>query len=425
MPHRNMVVTPRVFDAARLTLAHLSPSRDAPLRTILQKVCELSAETLQVERVGIWLLVEDRAALRCINLFECSKNEHSEGATLRVADFPNYFASLDQLKSIPVAVAASDPKTSELAEAYLQPLNITSMLDAPIFLEGRVIGVVCHEHTHEPREWTNEQRDFASAVADTVALKLGAAQWQEAQAIKRQLGQQQSEIRRLESLGQLAAGVAHDFKNMLAVIMGSAELLARNKDLSDTARRLLAHIMEAAERGASMTDDLMHYARNNTRATKVVRVDDLIKQALPLMRRAVGANHSIHYTSSASPGQVLIEGASLERVLLNLILNARDAMPDGGVIELRLNGNTKSPDSQGREVNVTLEITDHGIGMSPEVQQHIFEPFYTTKGSGKGTGLGLAVVKQIVDRAGGFVQVQSELGQGTTFTIGLPRIKGD
>jgi len=357
----------RIFDVARLELAQLNPSSDVSLQSVFQRICELTSETLQVERAGIWILVEDRTALRCVNLYERSKKQHSEGATLRVADFPSYFSALENRKAIPAAIAASDPLTAELYEPYLKPLKITSMLDAPIFLGGKVAGVVCHEHVLEPRTWTNEQRDFASAIADIVAVKIRSAELAQAQAVQRQLSSQLSEIRRLESLGQLAAGVAHDFKNLLAMIIGSAGMLNRKSGLPSGSDVLIKHIIEAAERGSALTDDLMHYARNNTRATKVVRVEDLVKHFLPLLRRAVGSRHEIKLHTCAAGGQVLIEGASLERVLMNLVLNARDSMSDGGTIDLRLNGNARPAGDDSSQVYVCLEVTDHGYGMNPEI----------------------------------------------------------
>jgi two-component system, cell cycle sensor histidine kinase and response regulator CckA len=415
----------RIFDVARLELAQLNPNSDVSLQSVFQRICELTSETLQVERAGIWILVEERTALRCVNLYERSKRQHSEGATLRVADFPNYFSALEHRKAIPAAIAASDPQTAELFEPYLKPLKITSMLDAPIFLGGKVAGVVCHEHVLEPRSWTNEQRDFASAVSDIVAVKMRSAELVQAQAVQRQLSSQLSEYRRMESLGQLAAGIAHDFKNLLAMIIGSAGLLNRKTGLPAGADQLIKHIVEAAERGSSLTDDLMQYARNNTRATKVVRVEELVKQFLPLLRRAVGSRHEINLQTTAPQGQVLIEGASLERVLMNLVLNARDSMGDGGIVDLRLNGNARPTGDDTNQIYVCIEVSDHGNGMNPEIIEHIFEPFFTTKGNGKGTGLGLAVVKQIVDRSGGFIKVHSEVGKGTTFSVYLPRITSD
>ena len=138
----------RRTEQARLEIARLDPA--GGLVAVFRRACELAAETLEVERVGVWMFADDGKALRCVNLYERSRGEHSEGVTIRVADFPSYFAALEQRKSIPAEAAATDPRTAELCEPYLKPLGITSMLDAPIFQNGGVIGVVCHEHTGPP-----------------------------------------------------------------------------------------------------------------------------------------------------------------------------------------------------------------------------------------------------------------------------------
>ena len=404
----------RAIDLARLELVRLTPSDNLPLQTIFKRVCEIIAEAVQVDRVGIWFLVEDRRALRCANLYERGKREHSEGTTLRVHDFPLYFQALEQAKPIPAVIAASDPTTAELADAYLKPLQITSILDAPIFQNGQLIGVICHEQVLQPREWTQVERDFASTVADLVALKVKAAELLEAKSALRTLNTQLHEIRHLDSLGQFAAG-----------IMGSAGLLTRKYDLPGDAKTLISHIIEAAERGAELTDELMHCVRDNTRATKVINVDELVRKLLPLLNRAIGGRHTLQYSAAGTPGKVFIESASLERVLLNLVLNARDAMPNGGQIRLKVDPNAQLPDDPSSRLYVMLEIQDQGSGIEPALLNRVFEPFFTTKADGKGTGLGLAVVKQVIDRAGGLVDVVSVLGEGTTFRIYLPRVTGD
>ena len=139
----------RPTEAARLELARLPP--DTPLDRVFALACELAANAIRVERVGIWFFVDGGAALRCASLFERSRSEHSSGAVLRVEEFPRYFGSLTIRKSVPAEVASADPRTVELAEAYLNPLGIASMLDAGIFLRSELVGVVCHEHVGLPR----------------------------------------------------------------------------------------------------------------------------------------------------------------------------------------------------------------------------------------------------------------------------------
>jgi signal transduction histidine kinase len=413
----------RRTEQARLEIARFDPGLG--LVAAFRRACELAAETLEVERVGVWMFVDDRKALRCVNLYERSRGEHCEGATLRVADFPSYFAALDQRKSIPAEAANTDPRTSELCEPYLTPLGITSMLDAPIFQNGGVVGVVCHEHTGPPREWTTEERDFAGSVADLLALKIKAAELSDAQAALRTRDEQLAEVRRLEALGQFSAGVAHDFKNLLTVILGGAELLAARDDLAPDARELVTHIADAAERGAALTTELTGYARDQAQATRVLPAADAVERFLPLLRRAVGPTHRVEFARGANSGSVFIDPSRLERVLLNLVLNARDAMPRGGTIRVSVSGQAALHDPGAPRTYARIEVRDEGVGIPAELIERVYEPFFTTKPEGQGTGLGLAVVKQVVDRAGGFVRVESQPGRGTAFQVFLPRVSAD
>jgi len=170
----------RASERARLELARLPTAE--PLDRVFRRACELCAEALGVERVGVWLFIDHDTALRCATLFERSKNEHSAGAVLRVADFPVYFRSLDIRKAVPAEVALSDPSTAELADGYLKPLGITSMLDGPIRLGEALAGVICCEHTGPIRHWTNDEEEFLLAVSAIVLSFLETQRRVEAEA---------------------------------------------------------------------------------------------------------------------------------------------------------------------------------------------------------------------------------------------------
>lgn len=401
-------------------MVRLIPGPDLPLPALFRRVCEIAAETLKVERAGIWFFVEDGTALSCAHLFERSKGEHSEGVRLRVADFPAYFAALAQRKAIPAEMVASDPRTAELAAAYLTELGITSMLDAPIFLEGQVVGVVCNEHVGPPREWSTEERDFAGSVADQVALKLRAAELRELKAALHTLEPQLAETHRLEALGQFAAGIAHDFRNLLTVVLGTAALLGDRNDLPTEVREGLRQIEGAAQRGANLTAELLRYSRDQMQATRALPVAEAIEAMLELLRAAAGPGHPIEYHATPGSGRAFIDPTQLERVMMNLVVNARDAMPDGGPIRI-----TVSKDANGNGSGFArVEVRDSGVGIDPAHRDRVFDPFFTTKPSGKGTGLGLAIVKQVVDRAGGFIRVESAPGRGAAMQVFLPRIAG-
>jgi signal transduction histidine kinase len=407
----------RSTEVARLELSRL-PS-EAPLERVFRRACELSAEALGVERVGVWLFIDDRSALRCVNLFERSKAEHSTGSVLRVADFPTYFASLKIRKAVPAEIAASEPWTAELAASYLEPLGISSMLDAGIFVDSDMVGVVCHEHVGAPREWTTEARDFAGSIADLLALRVQAAEAREQRAAFQTHRQRLADQAKSEALAKLAAGVAHDFKNLLAVFLGQGEMLSRRTDLPPEAQQQARTIVDAAERGVALAAELLEFARPLERPPAVVDLAELTADCLPMLQAAVGPAHELRYSRPAALGQVLIDKTQYTRLLLNLVVNAREAMPGGGPIDICLIPvKLTHPNHAGRFV--LLEVTDRGAGMDEATQRRIFEPFFTSKR--KGTGLGLAIVHHIVDRAGGLIRVESAPGRGTTFRLFFPRI---
>jgi signal transduction histidine kinase len=410
----------RPTEAARLELTRFVPQANHTLRDVFRRACELSARAMGVERVGVWLHVDNNTAIRCANLFELSKNEHSEGAILLVADFPGYFAALKSRKAIPAELATSDPRTAELADAYLRPLNISSMLDAGIRLNGELVGVICHECVGPPREWTTEMRDFAGSIADLIALKMSTAALNELKDAFRRQEERMIALEKADALAQMAAGIAHDFNNLLAAISGTAELLAATPELTRDARDDVGQIADAARRGAELVKELLEFARANGGKPVALNVADSVEGFLPVLRAAVGATHPIQFGRPAAVGQVLIDKNDFTRLLLNLVVNARDAMQQGGPIRIVV-APVKIKDAPGPASHfVFLEVADQGVGMSADLASRVFEPFFTTKA--KGTGLGLAIVRRVVDRVGGFLRVNSAPGAGTKMQVYLPRV---
>ena len=407
----------RAFESARLRLARLRVAGGASLAGVFEQASELSARTLQVDRVGIWLFVEGRRAIRCYHLYERAGDQHSEGAMLRAADFPEYFRALEEVRAIAASEARSDLRTSELAEAYLEPLGIQSMLDAPLYREGAVIGVVCHE-SRTPRSWSAEDREFAASVADRMALQFEEAARKDCEALADAQEAHLAELNKMEALGRLAAGVAHDFKNVLTVVLGCVYEIGRDPGATPAIAATAGEIGRAAERGSALADELLSFGRGEARPARVVDVAEVVRALAPMLRKALGASHELALRCGPASGRVLIDRAQLERVVLNLVLNARDAMLRGGSVGVSVR---EEPIESG-PLHVVIEVSDTGVGMDAETRAHLFEPFFTTKADREGTGIGMAVVYQIVERAGGFVHVESEPGRGTRIRVVLPRV---
>ena len=412
----------RPADIARLDLTKLRIEDGIALETVFRRVTETAADILNVERVGVWLLVDERRALRCVDLFERSKATHSAGITLQVCEFPEYFAALERRKTVPAEVALTDPRTGGLADAYLIPLGITSMLDATIFVDGEVVGVVCHEHIGAPHEWTTEQRDFAGSMADVLALKLRAAEIEELRSALRTQAMQLAESRRVGSLAEMAAGVAHDFNNILTVMIGGAELIAENPACPSEVAAFVRQITAAGQRGVALAKELMGFARPGPRSSRVIRPAEVLTSQLVVLQAAAGARHPVTLEARSATGRVLIDPNQLERVVLNLVVNARDAMSAGGPIGVLVDAVVERDDDGKPGQYVLIAVSDCGTGIPPAVLARIFDPFFTTKPRGQGTGVGLAVVYQIVSYAGGFVRVETAVGQGSTFRVYLPQV---
>jgi signal transduction histidine kinase/CheY-like chemotaxis protein len=220
---------------------------------------------------------------------------------------------------------------------------------------------------------------------------------------------------RTESLGRLAAGMAHDFNNLLQVIQGSAELLRLRLGLESAAE--LQAITDAASRGAELTSQVLAFARTENLLIESADLNELVAHQVELLRRVLPASIRL-VTRYAQLPRVRVDRARMDQVLANLCLNARDAMPEGGVLEIM----TSVEPRGGDEPLVRLTVRDTGCGMGPEVRARVFEPFYTTKPAGQGTGLGLTVANSIIAKHGGHIEVESEPGQGTAFSIVLPAV---
>ena len=231
---------------------------------------------------------------------------------------------------------------------------------------------------------------------------------------------------KMEAIGRLAGGVAHDFNNLLTAIIGSLALALRDVSPENRAHRWLLETDKAAWRAASLTHQLLAFSRQQVIAPRVVDLRAVVEGAGSMLARMIGEDVALEIKVVEEPCLVEVDQGQLEQVLLNLVANARDAMPDGGTLAIEVD-RAKAATAAGRAargMSVLLSVSDTGHGMSEEVQARIFEPFFTTKAAGSGTGLGLAMVYGAVEQNGGSIEVASEPGRGSTFRIRLPETRG-
>jgi PAS domain S-box-containing protein len=234
---------------------------------------------------------------------------------------------------------------------------------------------------------------------------------------------------KMQAVGRLAGGVAHDFNNLLMLISGSVSQLAQDPELSGKNKELGQQILDATRRAGALTRQLLAFSRKHPAEPQVIDLNRVVTGMEKMLEKLFNERIRIQLDFSPNPLPVYLDPSQLELVIMNLAINARDAMPDGGTVcirtfEQKLNGRKRAQPAGLPVKFAVMEITDSGMGMSQEVQARIFEPFYTTKGPGKGTGLGLSTVYGIVHQAGGQITVQSAPFQGSTFTVFLPKATG-
>ncbi len=278
--------------------------------------------------------------------------------------------------------------------------------------------------------WNNSVlRATSGGVIGTVSIGEDITEHKHAEAEKEKLQAQLVQAMKMEAVGRLAGGVAHDFNNILTAIIGNVSLVHMKLSPTDPAAAMLAEANKAAERAATLTQQLLAFSRKQIIEPKILNLNDLIADLNAMLVRLIREDIELRIHQEKRLGSVKVDASQFQQVLVNLVVNARDAMPDGGKIVIETS-NAELDDAYcarrpyvkpGRFVMVA--VSDTGHGMSEEVKTHIFEPFFTTKVVGSGTGLGLATAYGAVKQAGGSIEVYSEVGSGTTFRIYLPRVE--
>jgi len=414
--------------AQQATIVELAKAEEVAAGDVgaaVRRATQAAANTLGVDRVSVWEFDEDRTHLECRDLFVRASGRHTSGPILSAANYPRYFASLEAGRSIAIADVTTDPRTRELLDPYLTPTGVRSLLDVAVRSATGVIGVVCHEHTGSARRWHDDEIAFAGFIADLVSQANANCRAREAEQQQRELERQLRHSQKLDAVGHLAGGIAHDFNNLLCAIMGFASLM--RGDGTPQSKECLSQIQDAARRAAELTGKLLSFSRRQVLHPKVVELDEVVGAVESLVRRVTPANIQVVADRAQGPGRVLADRSELEHVVLNLANNAADAMPSGGTLTLETR--LMSEDERAQHTWAAdgdwaaISVIDTGSGIPPELQERVFEPYFTTKPEGQGTGLGLATSYGIVAQHGGRMTLHSVPGQGSRFDVWLPVVE--
>jgi signal transduction histidine kinase len=298
-----------------------------------------------------------------------------------------------------------------------------SLMFAPIRWRGSAVGYLSAQSYTPGRYWRVDLQDLQS-FADLCGGVL------ERLRVEEQLRQSEDQLRharKMEAIGRLAGGVAHDFNNLLTALMGQGQLL-RSELPQGPSRERVEEILRVAGRGSELTRQLLAFARRQVLQPKKIDLNQTVADVVRMLRSTIGPDIELVTKTEPALGRVFADGGQMEQALLNLGVNARDAMPRGGRLTLTTANAAAAPASERGGLAgpcVLLEVADTGTGMGPEVLAHLFEPFFTTKEVGKGTGLGLSSVYGIVKQSGGHISVESTPGAGSTFRILLPRLEAE
>jgi signal transduction histidine kinase len=400
------------FQKARFDLARLRLFGGDALDRAMARAAEVSARTIGVRRVGVWTFDLEHDVMRCLHLYDEVSGHSTPGDTLSLSAYAPYASELERVRTIVADDARAHPATACLSEAYLVPLGIGAMLDAPVYRGGEVVGVVCHEHFGGPRQWSEREVDFAGSVADMLSSFAEQATRLEMLAALR-------ERQKLETLGRVAAGVAHDFQNLLSVVLIHASRIQGHPSDAAIARDSSEEIRDAAQEGVALTKRLQALADPRGSRPMPVSVGEVAERMEPILRLLARGAARLEVRRETGADEVFADPSELEAVLLGLVTSARDGLIEhGGALSVLVRAARDGEAPNGASC-VALEVRDDGV--RPSAQEPRTDPRLTTKLI-DAAGISLSTVSEIVSRARGSVQVASSPGEGATFTVLWPLV---
>ncbi|MBD2340784.1 response regulator [Calothrix sp. FACHB-156] len=417
----------RQHSRALAELANHRAISEGDLTTAFQLITEKAAQALEVERVSIWLYSSDHTKLQCLDLYENSKNRHSAGLERNRANYPVYFQALASARTLTVHDTRNDPRVQEFWQEFLEPENIVSLMDAPIWVGGEVVGMVFHEQVGIQRQWKLSEQNFAGSITDFVALTLEVCDRQRAEVALRQ-AKEAAEVANLAK-STFLANMSHELRTPLNAILGITEALqdevcgpltAEQIKSLNTLERSGKHLLE-------LINDILDLAKIESGKMELElsssSVRGLCEYSLTFVKQqAFKKNIKLNARITENIGKILVDERRFRQLLINLLSNAVKFTPDGGEVYLEVQTQTDATNNQIQTIQ--FHVVDTGIGISPENLANLFQPFVQVESSYTrryaGTGLGLSLVRRIAEIHGGSIAVESEVAKGSRFTITLP-----
>jgi PAS domain S-box-containing protein len=411
--NRDLAVLNRVI-AASASIDSIEP--------ILEIVCRELAQALELPYAVAALTNRDRSIATVVAEYRHEGFPPFVGAIIPIGEPPGMQAILADRVPVIVNDAQDHPRLAPVGD-LLRRAEATSLLLVPLIVEGEMLGGLAFGGA-ESRSFSKEEMELAQRVAEQVSGLLARVRLE---MDHQQLEEQFRQAQKMEALGQMARGVAHDFNSLLTVIGTTLDLMERQFHPVDPIHEQIGYIREAGEQAAELTRQLLTFSRRGAAKTRVMDLNQAIEQLAPMLRRILGQELELAMDLAPDLWPVKIDPAQVDQVLVNLVMNAGAATAPGGTVSVEtanvyLDAAYVANRLEGRlGEHILLAVHDTGEGMDEEVQRHLFEPFFTTRE--RGTGLGLSTVYGIVKHHGGHIQVDSEVGKGTSFYIYLPRTR--
>ncbi|MDJ0599403.1 MAG: ATP-binding protein, partial [Crocosphaera sp.] len=381
------------------------------IQTRIQAVTKIGAQTLEVTRCSVWFHDSDRHKIECLDLYESPSDSHSTGLTISIKDYPRYFQALQEERIVAVEDPCHDPRTQELSESYLSPLNITAMLDVPIWLDGKMIGVLCHEQIGIEHQWTVDEQTFAGSLGDLISLAIEADERQRREKALEQAKEKAEAANRAKS--QFLANMSHELRTPLNAILGFSQLMHRDASISEEQRSHLEIINRSGEHLLDLINDVLEISKieagRNTLKESNLDLQEFLQSLKDLLQvKAESKGLQLLFNIAPDvPQYIKVDQGKLRQILLNLLGNAIKFTKVGHV-SLTVTPKPSNPDD--RTVRLTFEIQDTGPGIKPKELKLLFKAFQQTETGQKlkrGTGLGLYLSQKFVQLMGGKIKVRS------------------